>query len=324
LRHECDEIVKVLAENHGFHATVVDLTDSSGGFDNELFRADGDSSVGSPPTWPRQVMVRVAHRAEALQFVERVSQVHQWCGDHGYPVPAALGCGPLPNGDAYFVMPFIDAPPAMDSLFRPWRYPSFVKVFADLHLKLHEIPTTDFPAPRRTIDEILNGLLNSLSEVPAASPIIEWLLLHRRDAENGAADVVCHFDFHPLNLLWSWGTEPQVIDWDTAGIGPRAADIGFTAETFSLGGAVENIRPVGVIVGVIGDRLSRAYLRRYMSQHPTDQLEIRYWRVFQDANFLLWKEGAVFMDTVIRPDVADRWSPQFESIVLHRFRVLTG
>ena len=105
MRHTVDQVARALAED-GVSATVIDLTDRAGGFDNELFRAELRPH-GNAAHWPASVIVRVTHREEAWPTVERVASVHNWCVSRGFPVPPALGCGSLGPHDAYFVMPYL-------------------------------------------------------------------------------------------------------------------------------------------------------------------------------------------------------------------------
>ncbi len=324
MRHTCEQIVAALVTDHGITASVVDLTDRAGGFDNELFRATCTASPGPPSGWPDTVIVRVAHRVAALPTVERVASVHTWCVIHGYPVPPALGCGALGENDAYFVMPFLKSSPAIGSLARPWRWRPFIRTFTDLHLALHDLPPAGFPGRSTSVDEVFSEMTAAAAGIPSAAPIARWLEQHREEAGDGGDEVVCHFDYHPFNLLWTWGSPPLVIDWDTAGLGPRAADVAFTAELLALADMLIKPRPVGTVVGAVGRGLSRAYLARYLSSHPVDPEALRFWRVFQNVNVIVWSEGVTFLDTVIRDDAKRNWSPRLEAIVWRRFRTLAG
>jgi aminoglycoside phosphotransferase (APT) family kinase protein len=324
MRHTCEQIAAALAADHGITASVVDLTDRAGGFDNELFRATCTATAGAAPGWPEKVIVRVAHRAAALPTVERVASVHTWCVSHGYPVPPALGCGALDQSHAYFVMPFLKTAPAIASLARPWRWRPFIRTFTDLHLMLHDLPPDDFPGRATSVEEVFTEMSAAAAGIPSAAPMARWLEQHRHEAGDREDEVVCHFDYHPFNLLWKWGNPPLVIDWDTAGLGPRAADVAFTAELLALADMLIKPRPVGIVVGAVGRVLSRGYLERYLSSHPVDPEALRFWRVFQNVNVIVWSHGVTFLDTVIRDEANRNWSPRLEAIVEGRFRTLTG
>jgi aminoglycoside phosphotransferase (APT) family kinase protein len=324
MRHTCDQISDVLTRQHGVTASVVDLTEKAGGFDNELFRANLKVESATAGDWPPSVMVRVAHREKATQFVDRVCGVHRWCANHDYPVLSPLAQGALADGDAYFVMPYVEAPSSVIHLAHPARSKKFMATFVDLHLRLHALPSVDFPGTRSTFDDVVATVIESAGSTPAAVPIAEWLHQHRGDAGGEEDNVVCHFDYHPFNVLWQWDSPPVVIDWDSAGIGPRAADVAFTAELIAMADIVIRPSPVGTVVGEIGRRLSRSYLRQYAAVQPVDPLALRFWSVFQTANVLVWSTGTTFMDTVIRADAEKKMSPRLEAIVLRRFHALTG
>jgi aminoglycoside phosphotransferase (APT) family kinase protein len=323
VRHTGEQIAQALADDHGITASVIDMTEKAGGLDNELFKASVSASPAASESWPDPVIVRVSHRSEGAPFIERVCAIHNWCVEQGLPVPEALAWGSLGDGDGYFVMPFIDAPPSIVHLFRPGRAKTFMKTFVDLQVRLHRLPATTFPGKTRSLNEILSELINAAEHLPVAAPMVEWLTRHRDEAETTDL-VVCHFDYHPINVLWKWGHDPMIIDWDSAGVGPRAADVAFTAELLAMAGIVMRHRLQSTVAGVVGRRLSNSYLTRYQAELPVDPPQLRFWQVFQSANMLVWSAGGTFMDTVVREDAAGKWSPRVETIVLERFKSLTG
>ena len=153
---------------------------------------------------------------------------------------------------------------------------------------------------------------------------MNWLLDHRQDGDGADDEVVCYFDYHPFNLRWAKSRGAVVIDWDTAGVGPRAADVAITAELLALGAAFVQPRTAGRLAALVGARIADTYLAGYTGKHPIDSSALRYWRVIQAVHFLLWKEGATLLNTTVRPEVRDRWSPRTDRIVGLRFRALTA
>lgn len=78
-----------------------------------------------------------------------------------------------------------------------------------------------------------------------------------RDRLEVADPVVCHGDFHPLNVLAApGGSALHVIDWTNAGVGDRHGDIAWTLLWFEIA-AVAAPRPrAGCSCGCCGSRCS--------------------------------------------------------------------
>lgn len=116
---------------------------------------------------------------------------------HGYPVPRLYAAD-----GADMIFERIDGPTMLDALVRyPWRTRRYGRMLADLHRRLHAIP--------------------SLPELRTAGTPRETVL---------------HLDLHPGNVLLS-PNGPVVIDWSTAAAGPAGADIARTVVIMTVGEA---------------------------------------------------------------------------------------
>jgi aminoglycoside phosphotransferase (APT) family kinase protein len=88
-----------------------------------------------------------------------------------------------------------------------------------------------------------------------------WLADH---PPGPAADVICHGDLHPFNLLAD-GDQVTVLDWSTALLAPRAHDAGFTSLLLSE----PALRVPGwqrPLVRAFGRVLARRFVRGYQRQ----------------------------------------------------------
>ena len=94
-----------------------------------------------------------------------------------------------------------------------------------------------------------------------------------------ADPVVCHGDFHPLNVLVApGGPALHVIDWTNAGVGDRHGDIVWTLLWFQIA-AVAAPRPAErVLMRALRHRLQRAYLTGYRRVLPVDRERVQLWR----------------------------------------------
>jgi aminoglycoside phosphotransferase (APT) family kinase protein len=175
---------------------------------------------------------------------EREALVQAAVVAQGYPAPPVLagGAGPRAADSWYFVMPCAEgAPPlsavqagalvrAVPSLAR--RLPGLL---ADLAVRLHQLD----PAPLRDaltsrpgwpvdVDDLVADIATAadrMDDVEHAAAI-RTMLAARPQPE--PRDVVCHGDFHPLNLIVG-PAGATVIDWTAARLGPPAFDVAFTA-----------------------------------------------------------------------------------------------
>ena len=63
----------------------------------------------------------------------------------------------------------------------------------------------------------------------------------------GSADVVCHGDPSPVNVIWRDGTPVALIDWDAAQPGERIRDLAYLAWMFVLAGGADDTGYAGVL-----------------------------------------------------------------------------
>jgi thiamine kinase len=56
----------------------------------------------------------------------------------------------------------------------------------------------------------------------------------RRLRSTRTADVVCHHDLHPLNIVWEAPGRPWLVDWEYAGLGDAALDLASFASQHAL------------------------------------------------------------------------------------------
>jgi len=172
-----------------------------------------------------------------------------------------------------YVCERIDGPSMLDELLRhPWRAGSTGRELARLHLRIHgsaapaELPSLaeqlaqNIRHPRSALGDLAGPALAALEALPAG-------------------DALCHFDFHPGNVL---GTEDgaRVIDWLTASRGPAAADVARTVllleSPFLPKGFPPLLRPLGL---QMKRWLTFAYLAEYRSHGALARADLLAWRV---------------------------------------------
>jgi aminoglycoside phosphotransferase (APT) family kinase protein len=157
----------------------------------------------------------IAHEARTMQYV----------ADHGYPVPRIEE---VRADGTEIVMERIEGPIMMDAMVRPpWKLGAHLRLLADLHDRLHEIPAPDW----------LPGMPDG-------------------------GDRILHLDLHPLNVIMS-PAGPMVIDWPNARRGDPMLDVAVTFALISCG-HIPLPRPVAAVMNAVRRPvLRRWFAKRY-------------------------------------------------------------
>ena len=236
-----------------------------------------------PAEWAAPLVVRLLPSADRVEQAHREAVVQAWCASHGYPAPHVLAV--LDPGDV-FDLPaqVMDLAPGVTGLAalkaRPWRVRALIHQLAGLQLQLHAMDPAGWPGPtaadalvtqrlglpRRVAAETGDdALAGALRRVESLLPV----------ASAGPA-VVCHGDFHPLNVMVD-GASASVIDWTDAGLGPREADVARTLLLFRVASIAATGSLERTALRLIGPRLATAYRRAYERGATLDSARMRAW-----------------------------------------------
>ena len=88
--------------------------------------------------------------------------------------------------------------------------------------------------------------------------------------------VVCHGDFHPLNVIVD-GEAATVIDWTDAGLGDPMGDVARTALLLRVAGVATTAPALRTALRSTAPALSGMYLRAYRQIAPFDPTRFRLW-----------------------------------------------
>jgi len=235
-----------------------------------------------PPRWSAPLVARVPAAAERYDMLRQESAVQSWAAAQGYPAPEVLTV--LAPGEALpspvQVMARVPGVPLIAAA-RGRRFPRLMDQMGAAHAGLHRLgsPPAD-ASPGEVVDNWLRlarRLVESgcCSQLAASLRKIELV----RDRLEVADPVVCHGDFHPLNVLATPdGPALHVIDWTNAAVGDRHGDISWTLLWFEFA-AVAAPRPADrAFMRVLRRRLEQAYLTGYRRVLPVDRERVRLWR----------------------------------------------
>ena len=95
-------------------------------------------------------------------------------------------------------------------------------------------------------------------------------------ALNTGPTLVCHGDFHPLNVIVN-GDTATVIDWTDAGLGDAMGDVARTALLLRVAGVATAEPALRSVLRAAAPALSRMYLRNYRQIAPFDPARFRLW-----------------------------------------------
>ena len=239
---------------------------------------------GLPPQWSVPLVARVPAAAERYDLLRRESVVQSWAAARGYPAPEVLTV--LAPGEALpspvQVMARVPGVPLIAAARgRPWGIPELMVQLGAAHAELHRLGSPPADAcPGKVPDNWLR-LARRLTESGGSGELAASLRKIElvRDRLEVADPVVCHGDFHPLNVLAApGGSVLHVIDWTNAGVGDRHGDIAWTLLWFEIAAIAAPRPPDRVLMRVLRRTLERAYLTGYRRVLPVDRERVRLWR----------------------------------------------
>jgi uncharacterized protein (TIGR02172 family) len=216
--------------------------------------------------WGNSQVLKLFHDWMPLYAIEYEAQIARAVHATGLPVPAVGEIVEIGNRLA-LIYEWVDGLP-MDQVLakRPWRFFSFTRLLAQLHVDMHTSSITpDIPSQKQRLkqrvqetdvlpDDLKDAVLDTLQQMP--------------DGER-----LCHGDFHPQNVLMTQ-QGPVIIDWTDATRGDPIADV--ARSSIILQGAALTDPSAGWFHDV--------YLRRYFKlrrDNARDQYNI--WRAIVAA-----------------------------------------
>ena len=306
-----------------------------GGFETLIFAF---RLAHAPPAFDGALILRLFREADAEPRARFEAAVNGAIARLGYPAPNVRHWSPDASllGGAFLILERLPGENLLARIASPalLRLPTLL---ADAQLRLHALDpapvrraleAAGFPPerlhPAAEIEEIAERV-QTLGLV-GLEPGVAWLRA-RLPAAKGAA-VVCHGDFHPLNVLARAGRVTGVVDWTLRHLklAEPAYDVGATLVLLSqapvdvpwwLRGAARGVRR----------RIVRAYLARYQARTPLaapalgSYEALRLLGCLQEAG----EHRLADLGRAARPRKPTAFaSPEVQAGMLARFRALTG
>jgi aminoglycoside phosphotransferase (APT) family kinase protein len=276
-----------------------------GGFWAELL----SFSLGHPPDgWPAELVARLMPDPRSAR---KETIVQRALAAAGYPTPPVRASGGPDDGlgRAFLVMDRAPGSPALSGLDG-----GLTPAAARQVLRVPELLATAMSRLHALDPDLVRGELEQVREVPVTMPALlarsrelageygrpdlagaaSWLADH---PPRPAADVICHGDLHPFNLLGD-GSHVTVLDWSNALLAPRAHDVGYT--TLLLSEPPMQVpgwqRP---LLRWFGRVLARRFVRGYQRQTATkvEPRELRWHQAVVSLRALVEVAGWVHAGT---------------------------
>ena len=264
----------------------------SGGFDTQIFAF---RLRRAPGAYAEPLILRILGAKDPGARALREAVTQNTVASLGYPAPRSLLATADPSvlGGAFLVMERLSGEPLIKAGLGNIR-----RILLDMQLRLHALDAdTLLQALARedrasvsaggpalgwgamTIDGHLTRLEQGVERggLAGLTAAIAWLLAHRPPEPKRR--VICHGDFHPLNILVSGGVATGVIDWPNTMIADPAYDVASTK-------TILGVTPVEVlglptalrwIVAAILPGMVKRYVKGYQQQRALDPTALAYY-----------------------------------------------
>jgi aminoglycoside phosphotransferase (APT) family kinase protein len=221
--------------------------------------------------------------------LEREHAILDFVVARGYPAPTPLAAvksvDPAnPVGLPWMVLPHLPGDPLASVMVKGLlSVPARVRELAALQARLHAMPIAGCPLPENgpLVDRwfVKRGAEIDGVATTRSSAVFDTL---RRKAGivRDEEPVVCHGDFHPLNVLsdhrdGTW--HHVVIDWTDAVVGDLHFDVARTLGIFRVAAIAASSNAERIALRVAAPHLVRIYRRAYERAHPLEPDRLAYW-----------------------------------------------
>jgi len=284
---------------------------------------------------PEGLVLRVFRAYEDPLRASYEEAIHNALVDQGYPAPRVhLACAdPDVLGGSFVVMDHLAGRPLLADFLSPstlfrlrTRAFGFVsRLIAELQPRLHAldpealleavkaagVPSEAGPGRLSLRSMTFEGQLGHMdyritnARLGGLSPGLQWLLQNRPQERER---VICHGDFHPLNIMSERGRVTGVIDWQQTALADPAFEVGNTLMLLTLS-------PVGTggasgAIAAIRRSTARRYLRAYLKARPLNPTAISYYEAYRCLRSLTWVgESRQAVAGVIEDRGPNPWHP---------------
>jgi aminoglycoside phosphotransferase (APT) family kinase protein len=229
----------------------------------------GDGREAETLAWGEGAVLRLLKDPRNAERLQRERHALGAAREASVPVPRLLGEHTL-NGRPGLILERVAGSDLLSQLAtRPWTLPAVGRALGGTHARIHRAVA---PGALPTVHEALAGWLHDAA-VPDRFRAPALTLLETLPR----GDALCHWDFHPANLLAS-AKGPVVIDWTFALRGHPSADVARTILILMGGEPPDGKSLLTKRVDPLGRRaLARVYWSSYRRSAALDRALVERW-----------------------------------------------
>jgi aminoglycoside phosphotransferase (APT) family kinase protein len=253
------------------------------GFDTFIYTFRLNAVEGIETKWTQPLVLRVYSTADQAKKAEREATIQRFTAGLGYPAlsPLAIETAEPAFGLPVMIMRRVAGSTVLESITKkPWRARSLLRGMADAHAALHALPTEDCPLPydRPLVENQLAEVAAHIDELGAThmQEGLRWLD-DRKGLVIQEERVLCHNDFHPLNVMVEPTGAMTVIDWSNAALGDRHCDVARTVALIWFAQIAATSRAERILLKAARGFLRGSYYNRYNELLPVDTCRLAYW-----------------------------------------------
>ena len=302
-------------------------TPMSGGFDTIIHALRLSGTTGD---WSGPLILRIMTRGTSGARVRREAATHAALDKAGFTVPRVLLAepDPAPLGSPFLIMQRLQGE-TMWSAAQARGLMALLAIprrLAEIHARLHRVSGEALRESARTfgVDLATMGMDARVEDVGrridraglgGLSEGARWLVRNR--PAPAQAEVICHGDFHPHNIMVEGGRLSGVIDW---------ADVTLAEPTYDIAGlrVIALYADLGVPRWARGptNMVRRLMVRRYMSIYrsaaPLDTRNLPYYEAIRILSALAFTGED-------RPQVGNPWNaPHIKARLVREFERVSG
>lgn len=238
--------------------------------DTQQLEKIGEGREAEMFAWGDSKILRLLRDPTRRTHVQWEAAAMQTARDRGLPVPAVYGVEEV-MGRPGIIMERVDGTDLLTQISsRPWTLWKAGDILGEVHARLHSTPASErLPDLRPRITE----RITTHPEIPA--PLAKFATDALKGLPDG--DRMCHFDFHPANVLMS-PNGPVVIDWTGVKRGDHHADVARAVLILKLGEPPESAPAHLKLLARFGrTMLLRRYLSAYRRHGQLDDALVNRW-----------------------------------------------
>jgi aminoglycoside phosphotransferase (APT) family kinase protein len=209
--------------------------------------------------WGENQVIKLFYDWVSPESVYREAENTRLAFQEGAPAPQIFELIQLENRNG-IVYEWIEGPTILQLLLsKPWQVKQLSRQFAEIHFSIHQIPLDGMTSYR-------DRWLSDIERVTGLSADDKEKLI-ARVAKIPEGSQLCHFDFHPDQIVYSQ-RGVVILDWMNVCRGDPAADVARTKILLTIGKPPDSSWWMRVFAGILGNLANYYYQKRYQELNP--------------------------------------------------------